>query len=77
MVDINKIEKKVKEKRKYLKTHKPILYIILLFFILYISFFGGAFLHDSSIVSKYNLFYSLFGQNKVEIDFKPFRWQFF
>jgi len=72
MMDIGKIENKVKEKRKYLKKNKPILYILLLILILYVSFFGGAFLHDSSIVSKYNLFYSLFGQNKVEIDFKPF-----
>jgi len=71
-IDINKLEKKVKSLKAKIKSKYTIIYIILALLILYISFFGGAFLSESKTVEKLNLFTKWFGNKDVEIDFAPF-----
>ena len=71
-IDLNKLEKTGKSIKEEIKKKYPLFYIGLALIILYISFFGGAFLNDSKAVERFNIFNKWFGQEKVEIDFAPF-----
>ena len=69
---LESIEQEFNAVKTKTKKNHPLLFIILLISFTYIAFFGGAFLHESKVIQKFNIFFILFGEKKVEIDFQPY-----
>ena len=67
-LNLDKIKEKFKKLKPNLKQKRPFFYIIVILLIMYISFFGGAFLHESKLVQKFNIFPIWFGVNDVSLD---------
>lgn len=67
-LNLNKIKEEFNKLKLKIKKKKPILYILFFLIVMYFSFFGGAFLHESKILQKFNIFPVWFGVNDVNID---------
>jgi len=71
-LNIEKVEEQYKKFEGYLKKQNPLIYIAIFLIILYLTFFGGAFLKNSNFVEGLNLFMILLGEKEVSIDYSPF-----
>jgi len=67
-IDLEKMEGKASKIKARLKKNMPALYTVLAIILIYISFFGGAFLHESKLIQKFNIFPVWFGITDVSVD---------